>query len=100
MGGEEASMVATVTEGNRDLGFNATIVGYDDLVKWGVLDPTKVAYSALQNPARAAGLVLTSDASVHNVPEKDAPPAVPVTKPVVQASISIGRASFRASSTP
>ncbi|MBN3817734.1 chaperonin GroEL [Paraburkholderia sp. Se-20369] len=70
--GEEASVVvAKVAEGSGNFGYNAQTGEYGDLVESGVLDPTKVTRTALQNAASVAGLLLTTDATVHEAP-KDA----------------------------
>jgi chaperonin GroEL len=76
--GEEASVVvAKVSGGSGNFGYNAATGQYGDLVESGVLDPTKVTRTALQNAASVAGLLLTTDATVHEAP-KDAPlPAAP-----------------------
>ncbi|AIS99130.1 chaperonin GroEL [Burkholderia thailandensis] len=79
--GEEASVVvATVAAGSGNYGYNAATGEYGDLVESGVLDPTKVTRTALQNAASIAGLLLTTDATVHEAP-KDAPPAQPAGVP-------------------
>ncbi|AGK51349.1 chaperonin GroL [Burkholderia thailandensis MSMB121] len=79
--GEEASVVvATVAAGKGNYGYNAATGEYGDLVESGVLDPTKVTRTALQNAASIAGLLLTTDATVHEAP-KDAPPAQPAGVP-------------------
>ncbi|KVP83604.1 molecular chaperone GroEL [Burkholderia ubonensis] len=71
--GEEASVVvAKVAEGSGNFGYNAQTGEYGDLVESGVLDPTKVTRTALQNAASVAGLLLTTDATVHEAP-KEAP---------------------------
>ncbi|KVU12877.1 molecular chaperone GroEL [Burkholderia ubonensis] len=71
--GDEASVVvAKVAEGSGNFGYNAQTGEYGDLVESGVLDPTKVTRTALQNAASVAGLLLTTDATVHEAP-KDAP---------------------------
>ncbi|MFM0013996.1 chaperonin GroEL [Paraburkholderia sediminicola] len=73
--GEEASVVvAKVAEGTGNFGYNAQTGQYGDLVESGVLDPTKVTRTALQNAASVAGLLLTTDATVHEAP-KDVPAA-------------------------
>ncbi|CAN7778812.1 chaperonin GroEL [Caballeronia sp. dw_19] len=75
--GEEASVVvARVAEGTGNFGYNAQTGEYGDLVESGVLDPTKVTRTALQNAASIAGLLLTTDATVTEAP-KNAAPAVP-----------------------
>jgi chaperonin GroEL len=70
--GLEGSIVAAkVRESKeRDFGFNAASERYEDLVAAGVIDPTKVVRSALQNAASIAGLLLTTEALVSEVPEE------------------------------
>ncbi|WP_176054627.1 chaperonin GroEL [Paraburkholderia caribensis] len=73
-GGEEASVVvATVAAGKGNYGYNAATGEYGDLVEAGVVDPTKVTRTALQNAASVAGLLLTTDAAVCELPKEDAP---------------------------
>jgi chaperonin GroEL len=70
--GDEPSVVlAKVVEGKGNFGYNALTGEYGDLVKMGVLDPTKVTRSALQNAASVAGLILTTAAMVADVPKDD-----------------------------
>ncbi|MGF6479168.1 chaperonin GroEL [Paraburkholderia sp. JPY432] len=70
--GEEPSViVARVAEGSGNYGYNAATGEYGDLVETGVVDPTKVTRTALQNAASVASLLLTTDATVHEAP-KDA----------------------------
>jgi chaperonin GroEL len=75
--GVEGSIVAAKVRESKDkaFGFNAATETYEDLVKAGVIDPTKVVRSALQNAASIAGLLLTTEALVSEVPEekKEAP---------------------------
>jgi chaperonin GroEL len=73
-GGEEASVVvAAVAAGQGNYGYNAATGEYVDLVDAGVVDPTKVTRTALQNAASVAGLLLTTDAAVAELPKEDAP---------------------------
>jgi chaperonin GroEL len=73
-GGEEASVVvAAVAAGTGNYGYNAATGEYGDLVEAGVVDPTKVTRTALQNAASVAGLLLTTDAAVCELPKEDAP---------------------------
>jgi chaperonin GroEL len=58
---------------DRDFGFNAQTEQYEDLVKAGVIDPTKVVRTALQNAASIASLLLTTEALVSEIPEKPKP---------------------------
>jgi len=74
--GADGSIVAAkVREGKDAFGFNALTDEYEDLVKSGVIDPTKVVRSALQNAASIAGLLLTTEAVVVEQPEET--PAAP-----------------------
>jgi chaperonin GroEL len=77
--GEEASVVVdTVLKGKGNYGYNATTGEYTDLVAQGVLDPTKVTRTALQNAASVASLLLTAEAAVVELAEdKPAAPAMP-----------------------
>ncbi|MCX7892257.1 MAG: chaperonin GroEL [Burkholderiales bacterium] len=71
--GEEPSVVvARVAEGEGGFGFNAATGAYGDLVAMGVLDPCKVTRTALQNAASIAGLILTTDCMIAQIPEKGA----------------------------
>jgi chaperonin GroEL len=73
-GGEEASVVvAAVAGGKGNYGYNAATGEYVDMVEAGVVDPTKVTRTALQNAASVAGLLLTTDAAVCELPKEDAP---------------------------
>jgi chaperonin GroEL len=73
--GEEASVIAAkVAEGQGNFGYDAATGEYGDLVEKGVLDPTKVTRTALQNAASVAGLLLTTDATVHEAPKAAAAP--------------------------
>jgi len=78
--GQEGSIVVNaVKEQKGAFGFDAAKDEYCDLVKAGIIDPTKVVRSALQNAASVAGLMLTTEACVAEAPKKDAPamPAMP-----------------------
>jgi chaperonin GroEL len=70
--GDEPSVVINkLVEGKGNFGFNAQTGEYGDLVQMGVLDPTKVARCALQNAASVAGLILTTDAMVAELPKEE-----------------------------
>jgi chaperonin GroEL len=56
-------------------GFNAETLEYGDMMKFGVIDPTKVVRSALQNASSVASLLLTTEAIVSEIPEKKEAPA-------------------------
>lgn len=70
--GQEGSVVVQkIREGKDDYGYNARENRYENLLKAGVLDPTKVARLALENAASIAGLLLTTEAVVADEPEED-----------------------------
>ncbi|QXP87639.1 chaperonin GroEL [Methylococcus capsulatus] len=70
--GEEPSVVlAKVQEGTGTFGYNAGTAEYGDMIEMGILDPTKVTRSALQNAASVAGLMLTTEAMVAEMPKKE-----------------------------
>ena len=73
-GAEASIVVAKVRDGEGGYGYNAQTDGYEDLVKAGVIDPTKVVRSALQNAASIASLLLTTEAVVVERPEDEKPP--------------------------
>ncbi|HEY4612198.1 MAG TPA: chaperonin GroEL [Bacteroidota bacterium] len=77
--GLEGSVVVNkVKEGKDDYGFNAQNEQYENLIKSGVIDPTKVARIALENAASVASLLLTTEATIVEKPEKkEAMPAMP-----------------------
>ncbi|CAG9179286.1 chaperonin GroEL [Cupriavidus pampae] len=76
--GEEASVVvAKVIEGKGNYGYNAASGEYGDLVEMGVLDPTKVTRTALQNAASVASLMLTTDCAVAESAKEESAPAMP-----------------------
>lgn len=75
-GDEPSVVIAKVEEGKGNYGYNAANGEYGDLVDIGVIDPTKVTRTALQNAASVAGLILTTDATVTEAP-KEQKPAVP-----------------------
>ncbi|MBU9291540.1 chaperonin GroEL [Burkholderia multivorans] len=78
--GEEPSVViAKVLEGKGNFGYNAATGEYGDLVEAGVVDPTKVTRTALQNAASIAGLILTTDATVADAPKDES--AAPAPSP-------------------
>jgi chaperonin GroEL len=69
--GEEPSVVVNrVQEGDGNFGYNALTGKYGDMVEMGVLDPCKVTRTALQNAASIAGLILTTDCMIAQIPEK------------------------------
>ena len=73
--GEEPSVVLNkVLEGKGSFGYNAATGEYGDLIEMGILDPTKVTRTALQNAASIASLILTTDAMVAELPRKTEKP--------------------------
>ena len=74
--GEEPSVVLNkVAEGKGNYGYNAATGSYGDMVELGILDPTKVTRTALQNASSIAGLMITTEAMVAELPKKEAPAA-------------------------
>ncbi len=72
--GEEPSVVLNkVKEGTGNFGYNAATGVYGDMVEMGILDPTKVTRTALQNASSIAGLMITTEAMVTDAPKKDEP---------------------------
>ena len=70
-GDEPSVVVAKVLEGKGGFGYNAATGAYGDLLEMGVIDPTKVARTALQNAASVASLILTTDATVAEAPKEE-----------------------------
>ncbi len=71
--GEEASVILnTVADGEGNYGYNAASGEFGDMIEMGILDPTKVSRSALQNAASVAGLLLTTEAMVAELPKEEA----------------------------
>ena len=76
--GLEGSVVINkVKDGKGNFGFNAATEEYEDLVKSGVIDPTKVTRVALENAASVAGLLLMTEATIVEKPEKEKAPMMP-----------------------
>ncbi|MDK6499430.1 TCP-1/cpn60 chaperonin family protein, partial [Escherichia coli] len=72
--GEEPSVILNkVKEGSGNFGYNAATGEFVDMVEAGILDPTKVTRTALQNAASIAGLMITTEAMVADAPKKDEP---------------------------
>ena len=74
-GGEPSVVVNKVLEGEGNYGYNAGSGEYGDMIEMGVLDPAKVTRSALQHAASIAGLMLTTDCMIAEIPEEK--PAMP-----------------------
>ncbi|MFM8683007.1 MAG: chaperonin GroEL, partial [Chthoniobacterales bacterium] len=76
-GQEGALIVQEVKKGKGNEGYNVATGAYEDLVKAGVVDPTKLTRTALQNASSISGLLLTTEALVTEIPEKEKAPAMP-----------------------
>jgi chaperonin GroEL len=70
-GGEASVVVNEVIKGKGNYGFNAATGEYGDMIKMGILDPTKVTRSALQYAASIAGLLITTEAMIAEAPKED-----------------------------
>ena len=76
--GEEQSVVLNkVSEGKGSFGYNAGSGEYGDMIEMGIIDPAKVTRLALQNAASVAGLLLTTEAMIAELPQKAEAPAMP-----------------------
>ena len=79
--GEEASVILDkIKEGKGNFGFNAATGEYGDMIEMGILDPAKVTRTALQAAGSVAGLMITTEAMVSDIPEESAggmPPGMP-----------------------
>ena len=73
----EATIAGRVQDEKGNVGFNAETGKYEDLVASGVIDPTKVVRVALQNAASVAGLLITTEAAVAELPEPEVPAGPP-----------------------
>jgi chaperonin GroEL len=71
-GVDGAVVVQKVKEGTGDFGFNAATMVYENLIHAGVVDPTKVTRTALENAVSAASMLLTTEAVISELPKKDA----------------------------
>jgi chaperonin GroEL len=77
-GHEGSVVVQKVKEMTTNEGFNADAETYEDMLKAGIIDPTKVTRTALQNAASISALMLTTEALITDIPEKEpAGPAMP-----------------------
>jgi len=76
-GYEGSIVVEKVKDLEQDMGFNALTEKYENMVKSGVLDPTKVVRIALQNASSIAGLLLTTEGLVSEIPEEEKGPRYP-----------------------
>jgi len=76
-GFEGSIVVEKVREMKQDFGFNALTEKYEDMIKSGIVDPTKVVRTALQNAASIASLLLTTEGCVTEIPEEEKQPKYP-----------------------
>ena len=76
-GGEPSVVQNEVANGDGNYGYNAATGEYGDMVEMGILDPTKVTRSALQNAASVASLMITTECMVAEEPKEEAAPAMP-----------------------
>lgn len=76
-GHEGSIVVEKVREMKQDFGFNALTEKYEDMIKAGIVDPTKVVRTALQNASSIAGLLLTTEGCVTEIPEEEKKPSYP-----------------------
>jgi chaperonin GroEL len=76
-GAEGSIVVQKVRDGSGAFGFNAETETYEDLMSAGIIDPTKVTRVALQNAASIAGLMVTTECMVTEIPEKEKTPSMP-----------------------
>ncbi|HVZ41059.1 MAG TPA: chaperonin GroEL [Candidatus Kapabacteria bacterium] len=74
---EGSVIVAKVKEGDKHFGYNAYADTYGNMLEMGVIDPTKVTRVALENAASVAGLLITTESTIVEKKEKEAPPAMP-----------------------
>ena len=77
-GGLEGSVIVEqAKKEKKTVGFNVETTRFEDMIEAGIIDPTKVTRSALQNASSVAGLLLTTEALVTEIPEKEKAPAMP-----------------------
>ncbi|GAB4172665.1 MAG: chaperonin GroEL [Wenzhouxiangellaceae bacterium] len=72
-GGEASVVLAKVRDGSGNFGYNAATGEFVDMIEAGILDPTKVTRTALQNAASVAGLMITTEAMIAEKPKKEEP---------------------------
>jgi len=77
-GHEGSIVVEKVKEMEQEVGFNALTEKYENMIKGGILDPTKVVRTALQNAASIAGVLLTTEGLVSDIPEEEKGPRMPM----------------------
>ncbi|PIE98566.1 MAG: chaperonin GroEL [Treponema sp.] len=74
--GLDGAVIAEKAKEKKGIGFDASSMEWVDMIKSGIIDPAKVTRSALQNASSVAGLLLTTECAITNIPEKN-PPAMP-----------------------
>jgi chaperonin GroEL len=72
-GGEGSVVIQKVKDGKKDFGYNARTDVYENLIKAGVIDPTKVSRVALENAASVASMLLTTECIIADIPEDEKP---------------------------
>ena len=77
-GAEASIVVQNVRDGKGSHGFDARDESYVDMFEAGIIDPTKVARVAVENACSISGMILTTEAAVTEIPEKEAPPMPPM----------------------
>ena len=80
-GAEASIVVQNVRDGKGAHGFDARDESYVDMFEAGIIDPTKVARVAVENACSISGMILTTEAAVTEIPEKEAAPAMPPMDP-------------------
>ncbi len=75
---EGSVIVSKVKEGKEDFGFNAKNEKYENMLKSGIIDPAKVVRVALENASSVAGMLLTTECVISDIPTKDEPPMPPM----------------------
>ncbi|HIM83512.1 MAG TPA: molecular chaperone GroEL, partial [Candidatus Marinimicrobia bacterium] len=76
-GHEPSIVIQKILEGKGDFGFDANKEEYVNMIDAGVIDPTKVTRVAVENASSIAGLMLTTEAIIADIPEKEAMPGMP-----------------------
>jgi len=76
-GGEGSVVVAKVSEGTKDFGYDAKNEKYVDMLKAGIIDPKKVTRIALENAASVAGMILTTECALVDIKDDNPAPAMP-----------------------
>lgn len=74
---EGSVVVAKVKEGEGDFGFNAKTEKFENMLEAGIIDPTKVTRVAIENAASVAGMLLTTEATITEIPKEEGAPAMP-----------------------